>query len=99
MTYGYVRLENNQQTSVEQEKLIKELALKKNLKVDSIVKDQDSDTKNWKSRQLGNLLEKCNNGDTILVSNANQISSSIEDIKEFLTVISKKDIILYVAAS
>ena len=99
MTYGYLRLVDNQQTNVQQEKLITELAIKKQLKVDSYVKDQDADTKNWKDIGLGSLLQKSNTGDTILVSNVNHISSSIEDIKDFLKVVNEKGIILYVASS
>ena len=99
MTYGYLRLVDNQQTNVQQEKLITELAIKKQLKVDSYVKDQDADTKNWKDIGLGSLLQKCNTGDTILVSNVNHISRSILDIKDFLKVVNEKGIILYVASS
>jgi len=61
------------------------------------VEDQVSGTKNWKDRQLGQLVSECHNGDAIIFSEVSRIGRILLDILEFLKSAKEKNISVYIA--
>ena len=96
MTYGYLRVSTIDQDN---EKFIGEI-LKYSNKNDfgkvCFVEEKISGKKDWRSRELGTLInERCKEGDIILVPELSRISRSISQIYEIITVCQKKGITLH----
>ena len=97
MTYAYYRVSTDKQDVEKQKHGVKEFAKRKQLKIDAFVEDQVSGTKNWKDRQLGDLLQNCNHGDAIVFSEVSRIGRILLDILEFLKAAKEKGISLHIA--
>ena len=97
MIYAYLRVSTDKQDVEKQKHGVKAFAKKKKLKVDAFVEDQVSGTKNWKDRQLGQLLENCNNGDEIVFSEVSRVGRILLDILEFLKAAKEKGITVHIA--
>jgi len=97
MNYAYLRVSTDKQDVEKQKHGVKEFAKKKKLAIDAFVEDQVSGTKNWKDRQLGTLLQSCDNGDAIVFSEVSRIGRILLDILEFLKEAKVKGITVYIA--
>ncbi len=93
--YGYLRISTEKQCI---ENCKKEILLKANdLKLGNVewVEETVSGTKHFKKRKLGELINKCNEGDVIITSELSRIGRKIKDIMEFTALISSKKVNLY----
>ena len=97
MTYAYLRVSTDKQDAKKQKHGVKEFAKKKKIQIDAFVEDQVSGSKNWKDRQLGQLLDNCNNGDAIVFSEVSRIGRILLDILEFLKAAKEKGITVHIA--
>ena len=94
-TYGYLRISTEKQ-DIESNK--KEILMKANtLKLGNVefIEETVSGTKHFNKRKLGELLNNCNEGDTIITSEISRIGRNIKNIMEFIFICSEKKVNIY----
>lgn len=96
MTYGYCRVSTIDQDNEKFQSEILKYSNKNDLGKVVFVEEKISGKKDWKIRELGNLIyNKCKNGDTIIVPELSRISRSISQTYEIITTCQSKDITLH----
>lgn len=96
MTYGYCRVSTVEQDNEKFQNEILKYSNINDLGKVVFVEEKISGRKDWKSRELGLLInERCKSGDTILVPELSRISRSISQTYEIITVCQLKDITLH----
>ena len=96
MTYGFSRVSTADQSNDKFQTEILKYSNKNDLGKVVFVEEKVSGKKDWKTRELGNLIyNKCKNGDTIIVPELSRISRSISQIYEIITTCQSKDITLH----
>ena len=96
MTYGFCRVSCLDQSNDKFQTEILKYSNKNDLGKVVFVEEKVSGMKNWKTRELGNLIyNKCKNGDTIIVPELSRISRSISQIYEIITECQSRDITLH----
>lgn len=96
MVYGYLRVSTNEQENEKFKVDILMYSNKHDLGKVEFWEEKISGRKNWKERELGNLLINiCKKGDLILIPEISRISRSISQIYEIITFCQNKDITLH----
>lgn len=91
MTYGYIRVSSDKQTVENQRFEINKFAADNNLKIDGWIEETISGTKNYKKRELGNLLHKVKKDDLILCTELSRLGRSLFMIMEILSLCMNKE--------
>lgn len=92
-TYGYIRGSNDKVKKSNQRKAISAVAKKRNLKIE-FVEETISATKNIKERSILKLIDRCNSGDKILVSEVARLARNIRELLEISNSCQEKEISL-----
>lgn len=96
MTYGYCRVSCVEQDNEKFQNEILKYSNKNDLGKVVFVEEKISGKKDWRTRELGTLInEKCKSGDIILVPELSRISRSISQTYDIITVCQSKDITLH----
>ena len=96
MTYGYCRVSTIEQDNGKFQNEILKYSNNNDLGKVVFVEEKTSGRKNWKERELGNLItQKCKSGDVILVPELSRISRSISQTYEIITECQSRDITLH----
>lgn len=97
MTYGYLRVSTVDQDCDKFKDEILRYSNSKDLGRVVFVDEKINGKKNWKERKLGELLiNKCNDGDRILVPELSRISRSVSQTFEIITYCQEKGIELHI---
>ena len=84
MIYGYVRVSSDKQTVENQRFEITTFANNEGISIDDWIEETISGTKQYDKRELGKLLSKVQNGDTIICSEISRLGRSLFMIMEIL---------------
>lgn len=91
MTYGYIRVSSDKQTVENQRFEIKRFASDNNIRIDGWIEETISGTKNYKKRELGQLLHKVTKEDLILCTELSRLGRSLFMIMEILSLCMNKE--------
>lgn len=91
MTYGYIRVSSDKQTVENQRFEINKFAADNNLRIDGWIEETISGTKNYKKRELGNLLHKVKKDDLIICTELSRLGRSLFMIMEILSLCMTKE--------
>lgn len=86
MVYGYIRVSSDKQTVENQRFEILRFCASMDLPVDGWIEETISGTKSYRSRQLGKLLNRVKQGDTIICSELSRLGRSLFMIMEILSL-------------
>ena len=86
MTYGYIRVSSDKQTVENQRFEIKRFASDNDIRIDGWIEETISGTKNYKKRELGQLLHKVKKEDLILCTELSRLGRSLFMIMEILSL-------------
>lgn len=94
--YGYLRVSTDKQNIDNAKKNI--LMTANTLKLSNVtwIEEVVTGTKHWKERELGNLLEKANKGDTIIMQELSRIGRTTFQILEFISECAKKEVNVHI---
>ena len=96
MVYGYLRVSTDKQDTEVQKQGIISLAKKNEWKIDDwIIDDGVSGTKDPEKRQLGKLMKKCKEGDTIICSELSRLGRKLLMVMSILEYCMKNKIMIY----
>ncbi len=96
MTFGYCRVSTIEQDNEKFQNEILKYSNKNDLGKVVFVDEKISGKKDWKTRELGNLInQRCKKGDVIIVPELSRISRSISQTYEIITECQSKDITLH----
>lgn len=87
MTYGYIRVSTEEQNLENQRKAILE-----RFKIDEWVEEKRSGTVGWEKRSLGELLERLEGGDTLVVTELSRLGRSLSMIFEIVSLLKKSGV-------
>ena len=94
-TYAYIRVSSEKSTNENQRQKIQAYCDKKGIVIDDWVEEVISGSKLIRNRKLGELLDKFNNGDTLIVCELSRIARDIGDGLDFLRTILTNNVNLY----
>ncbi len=94
MIYAYIRVSTDKQTVENQREELKKFAIQKGFIIDEWVEETISGTKKVKDRELGEILNRVQKGDTIIVSELSRIGRKLLEIMSFLNQIMEKEVFL-----
>ena len=89
-TYGYLRVSTKEQSSDYQKSQILEYANDTNLGKVTFIKDVVSGAKDWKIRQIGDLVITMKENDILLVNEFSRLGRSLLDILDILKTLKEK---------
>lgn len=92
MTYGYIRVSTDKQTTQNQKFEIKNYAKERGVVIDEWIEETISATKKLEQRKFGQLLEKMQKGDTLIVSELSRMGRNLMQIMKILHDCMEKDI-------
>lgn len=95
MTYGYIRVSTDTQTTDNQKMVITEWCLKNNLTIDAWISETISGTKKPEERKLGKLFNQLIPGDTIVVTEISRLGRSLIMIFEEIQYLLDKGVNLH----
>lgn len=96
MTYGYLRVSTEKQDEVNQKLGVDNCAKKKELKIDKYFIDHaKSGTIPYKKRNLGQLINNLQKGDTLIISELSRLSRKVYEIFELLKILTEKGVHIY----
>ena len=95
MIVAYLRVSTEKQQVANQKAEISRYAKEKGIKVDHWLKETNSGKCKKEKRLLGNLLEKLNAGDVLIVTELSRLSRSLYEIMNILNFCLEHKIILY----
>ena len=87
MTYGYIRVSTEEQNLMNQKKAISEC-----YKVDEWFEEKISGTVDYTKRNLGELIEKLQPGDTLVITELSRLGRSISMIFDIISILKKRNI-------
>lgn len=90
MTYGYIRVSTDRQTTLNQEFEITEFCKRENTSIDGWIKETTSGTKSFGMRKLGSLLGALRKGDLIICTELSRLGRSLFMIMEILNICMEK---------
>ena len=90
MTYGYIRVSSDKQTTENQRFEINDFCVRNKLKVDSWIEETISGTIDIKHRELGKLLSKVKKDDLIICSELSRLGRSLFMIMSILNLLMEK---------
>ncbi len=91
MIYGYIRVSSDKQTVENQRFEINSFCEKQQLRIDDWIEETISGTKNYSTRQLGNLLRKVRKNDIIICSELSRLGRNLFMIMEILNICMTKE--------
>lgn len=94
-TYAYLRVSTIEQNTEKNKIDVLKFANDKKLGNVNFIEEQISGKANFKERQLGNLLNKMQKNDILIVPELSRIARSITQIFEVIDITKQKGIILY----
>lgn len=86
MIYGYIRVSSDKQTVENQRFEVRNFAEHEGLEIDGWIEEVISGTKNYRKRELGKLLRRVKEGDTIICSELSRLGRSLFMIMEILSL-------------
>ena len=92
MIYGYIRVSTDKQTTENQKFEIEEFTKKKNIRIDSWVKETISSTKQLNKRKLGKLLKILKKGDIVISSELSRLGRNLLQVMSILHHCMNKEI-------
>ena len=96
MTYSYCRVSTLDQDNEKFEPEVLKYSNKNDLGKVTFITEKVSGKKDWRERELGNLIfNKCKKGDIIIVPELSRISRSVPQIYEIITECQKNDITIH----
>lgn len=94
-TFGYIRVSTVKQGTKKNRHEILEFANKRELGKVHFVEEIVSGKAKWRTREIGSLIERMNNGDVLIVPELSRLGRSMLEIAEMLGVIADKGIRLF----
>jgi len=95
-TYAYIRVSTDKQDVENQRYEILKYANEKKLGNVEILEETVSGRKSWKDRKLGELIEKLQKGDILIVPELSRLGRSMLEIMELLSILLRKGVELHV---
>ena len=96
-TYAYLRVSTDAQDVQNQKHGVLEYANNNGFSAMEFVEDSVSGKKPWRDRELGKVLEKVSEGDTIIVSEVSRLARSTLQVLEILQYYTEGQINLHIA--
>lgn len=87
MIYGYIRVSTEEQNLENQKKAISE-----KYEIDEWVEEKVSGTVDYTKRNLGELIDKLNNGDTLIITELSRLGRSISMIFDIISTLKKRNV-------
>jgi DNA invertase Pin-like site-specific DNA recombinase len=94
-TIGYLRVSTGKQENEKNKAAILQFANEKKLGHVRFAEETVSGTKDWRTRELGNVLESLKDGDTLIVSELSRLGRSMLSILEVLKLAQERGIKVY----
>ena len=91
MIYGYIRVSSDKQTVENQRFEINKFCISQQLVIDDWIEETISGTKNYTTRQLGQLLRKIKKDDIIICSELSRLGRNLFMIMEILNICMTKE--------
>ena len=79
MIYGYIRVSTNEIDKNNQVKVLKAIALQRNIAI-NLVEDTVSSGKPYEKRKISKLIDDCGEGDTIIVAELSRFARNTEEM-------------------
>src|SRR5258708_3392271 len=95
MTYAYIRISTDKQTTENQRFEILKFADEKKQRVDHWIEETVSGTKRVEDRKLGQLLQKMEKGDLLIVTELSRLGRSLMEVMSILHMLMQKDVKVY----
>jgi DNA invertase Pin-like site-specific DNA recombinase len=95
--FAYLRVSTDQQDTKNQKFGILDYCNKNNLSPIKFIEDTASGKVAWQNRIIGQIMEKANNGDLIVVSEISRLGRSTLQVLEILETAAKKEISVHIA--
>lgn len=92
MTYGYIRVSTDRQTTQNQKFEINNYAKERRIVIDEWIEETISATKKLEQRKFGHLLNKMKKGDVLIVSELSRMGRNLMQIMKILHDCMEKDI-------
>ena len=92
---AYLRVSTAAQSIEGQSHEVIQHCRKHSLRLDEVVEETVSGTKSYRDRKLGELIEKSNRGDTIIVTELSRIGRSMLEILQVLNILTDKGVVLH----
>jgi DNA invertase Pin-like site-specific DNA recombinase len=96
MIYGYIRVSTKEQDTSKQKFEIFNYAHSRGLKADEIVEETISSVISYKSRLLGQLIEKVKKDDIVITTELSRFGRSLMEVMEILNQLMQKEVKVYV---
>ena len=95
MKYGYIRISTDKQTTENQRYEILKFAGIKHLEIDEWIEETISSTKRLDIRKFGELLQRMQKGDVLIVSELSRMGRNLMQIMKILHDCMEKDVMVY----
>lgn len=95
MVIGYLRVSTTNQDPGNQKNEISRYAEKNNIEISTWVTDTISGKADWKKRNLGKVVKKLNEGDTLIVTEISRLSRSLHEIMTIMKYCVDNKITIY----
>src|SRR6185312_13950446 len=95
MKYGYIRISTDKQTTENQRYEIVKFADIKQLAIDEWIEETISSTKRLEVRKFGELLNRTQKGDILIVSELSRMGRNLMQIMKILHDCMEKDVMVY----
>jgi DNA invertase Pin-like site-specific DNA recombinase len=95
MKYGYIRISTDKQTTENQRFEILKFTQLKNIVIDEWIEETISSTKRLDVRKFGNLLQRMQKGDVLIVSELSRMGRNLMQIMKILHDCMEKDVMVY----
>lgn len=92
MTYGYIRVSTDKQTTENQRFEIENHCLNLTINVDHWIEETISATKRLEERKLGRLLKRLEHGDVLIVSELSRLGRNLMQVMSILHFCMERDI-------
>lgn len=95
MTFGYIRISTDKQTTENQRYEILKFTSIKNFEIDEWIEETISSTKRLDVRKFGGLLQRMQKGDILIVSELSRMGRNLMQIMKILHDCMEKDVMVY----
>jgi len=95
MIYGYIRISTDKQTTENQKFEILKYAQTNSLLIDEWIEEIVSGTKKVSERELGKLIDKLNQNDTLIISEISRLGRSLMEVMSILNLLLEKQVKVY----
>ena len=91
MIYGYIRVSSDKQTVENQRFEINKFCERQNIMINDWIEETISGTKNYNTRELGNILKKVHKDDSIICSELSRLGKNLFMIMEIRNICITKE--------